>query len=195
MANLKPYIDYLKFNKISEEETLELLKKCKDLTNAEKNIVYLYLFPRPLLDRELPIRVRKYRESINNLTGTLVPSLEEALFIVEAERTEQYKKFIHHIMIAFGDPTKISPVSGEDLDDCPICGKKLYELDIWNKNFPENSPEREKKEYLSFGSSESSVQICRDCLVQLLKAQEILTEIDPEYLQWSRKNSWDKLKM
>lgn len=194
MKKLKPYIDYLSAYKISKEETLKLLKENTDLNNLEKNIIYLYLFPRPLGDRELPSRVRKYRESINNLTGSLGEDLNEVALLIEAERTEQYRKFMHHIMIAFGDPLKISPVSGEDLDDCPICGKKLYELDIWNKNLPENSPERERKEFLSFGSCESSLQICLDCLVQLNLAKEYLHEIDPDFLGWL-KDPWGKLKM
>ena len=52
---IKEFIEYLKKNNISKDDTLKLLRDDPNLSREEKNLVFAYCFPRQLLDRELPI--------------------------------------------------------------------------------------------------------------------------------------------
>lgn len=200
MEQIKTYVDYLIGNKIGEKEGAELIKNCSKLSRDEKNLIYAYVYPRPLRDRELPSRIQNFRTTMGlPLVGSLTPSTPEATLIVEAERTEQYGKFIRHLIHAFSDPSKIFPVEGTDSTECVICGKMLYEKDIWDKFIEQdpNNPEKNNREYLSFGSTESSVVLCADCLIQLIHASNLLEEINPEFLSWKsyKKSTWDDLKL
>lgn len=199
--NLKPYVDYLLQSGIAKDAGLELLKGDTNLNRDEKNLIYCYCYPRQLLDRELPRRVQNYRQSCNiPSSGLLTPHLGEAALIIEAFRTEQYGRFIKHLIYSFSDPTKVSPVAGSGKLDCCICGKIVYENDEWARLVGENR-EKDDKQYLAFGSTESDVVLCKDCLVQLITATQILENIDPDYLDWrkqmmkSTKRSWEDLKL
>lgn len=200
--NVKEYVDYLIANKIGKEEGGSLIGSCSKLSREEKNLIYAYVYPRVLGDRELPSRVQAFRAASGiPLLGTLQPSTSEATLIVEAFRTEQYGKFIRHLIHAFSDPTKVFPLEGRETDDCCICGKMLYEKDVWDDMIRKNpgTVEEINREYLSFGSTESDVVLCSDCLVQLIHATELLEGIDPDFLSWNKggtcKSTWDDLKL
>lgn len=203
MANsIKEYVDYLINNKIGKEEGAKLIGSCEKLSKDEKNLIYAYVYPRVLGDRELPSRVQAFRSASGiPLTGMLQPNTAEATLIVEAFRTEQYGKFIRHLIHAFSDPSKIFPIEGNEMDDCCICGKMLYEKDAWDDIIKKNPglPEEKNREYLSFGSTESSVVLCSDCLIQLIHATELLESIDPDFLSWKKgdtpRSTWDDLKL
>lgn len=198
--SLKTYVDYLINNKVSAEEGAKLIGGCDKLSREEKNLIYAYTYPRALRDLELPSRVQEQRKKLGlPLGGMLEPNLSEATLIVEAERTEQYGKFIRHLIHAFSDPDKVFPISGTETDNCCICGKMTYGNDLWEDLIKQNpeSPEKEKREYLSFGSKESSVTLCADCLIQLIYASSLLEEINPEYLSWwkpSNSTTWKDLE-
>lgn len=199
---IKKYVDYLISNNITEADALEMIKQCSKLSPDEKNLIYAYTFPRPLRDKELPSRVQNFR-SVKGLPmkGMLTPSTPEATLIVEAARTGQYGKFIKHLIHAFSDPSKVSPLEGDEATDCPICGKHIYEKNMWDyliERDPTN-PEKDNREFLAFGSTESSITLCVDCLIQLIHASTLLEEIDPEFLSWDRNNTnkstWEDLKL
>lgn len=184
MTDFKKFIDYLENNNISKEETLRLLTECNKLTSDEKNLIFLYRYPRNLMDKELPSRIIAYRQSIGLPSqGVLVPHLGETALLIEALRTPQYERFMKHLFIAFCDPAKVSPVSGQEIDECPICGKKIYEHDIWNQTF-QGTQEINSREFLSFGSSDSGIIMCLDCMIQLFNAFEILKNINSNFLGW-----------
>jgi hypothetical protein len=194
----KPYIDYLLDNKINEQKGVELLTSCKKLNDAEKRFIYMYVYPRPLKDRELPSRIQLFRKENNiPMTGLLTPNTGEVQLIIEAARTYQYRNFIKHLGHAFSDPSNIFPIKGEETADCSICGKILYEKDKWDKLILENpnTPEKTNKEYLAFGSTKSSVVLCADCLIQLITALEILKELDKDFLYHERSFTWENLKL
>ena len=201
MKNLKEYTNYLKEMNISPADAIELLKGCADLDKDEKNLIYLYCYPRNLGDRELPSRMMNFRQSTGRrYEGSLTPDYGEIALLVEAFKTEQYQNFIKHLIIAFGNPEKVMPVSGNSQEAvCPICGKKLLEKDDWEKRAKEVDP---NQEYLAFGSKESSQELCKDCLVQLFMTSEVLGQLEPDYLaKWNRKIAymnrekltWDQL--
>lgn len=201
MNNLKPYVDYLLQSGIDKDKGLELLKSDQNLSKDEKNIIYCYCYPRQLLDMELPIRVQNYRTKCNiPSSGLLQPHIGEATLIVEAFRTEQYGKFIRHLIHSFADPSKVSPIAGTEKLNCCICGKVVYENEEWTKLVGENR-EKDDRQYLAFGSTDSSVVLCKNCLVQLITATKILENIDPDYLDWkkqmmkSTKHPWEALKL
>ena len=204
MLDLKPYVDYLLGNEIKKEEGLELLKKDVNLSKEEKNLIYAYCYPRQLLDRELPFRVQEYREKHNiPKAGSITPEIGEATLLVEAFKTDQYGRFMKHLIIAFGDPKNVFPVAGFDKDICPLCGKSLYEHDLWQELVTikrPGTPEKDRKEYLAFGSKESSVVLCKNCMTQLIYASDILEKINPAYLDWrlalkQTKCAWEDLKL
>lgn len=180
MNSLKFYIDRLK--DCTVHEAVGLLKVDQELSIEEKNFIYLYLFPRPLLDRQLPERVQSYRGKQSQ--GFLQPNLGEIGLLVEAYRTEQYKRFMKHLFHSFTNPEHLYPVAGNGQCECALCGKNLYEEDVWNDmctRFP-GSDEKNKKEYLAYGSKNSSINLCLDCIIQLKETSILLEELEPGYL-------------
>lgn len=186
MESFKFYIDKLK--NCNVHEVLNLLKTDQDLGVDEKNLIYLYLFPRPLLDRQLPERVQSYRGKQSQ--GFLQPNLGEISLLIEAYRTEQYRRFMKHLFHSFLNPEQLFPIAGNGQHECALCGKNLYEENSWSdlcSRFSYN-PEKEKKEYLAFGSKNSNIVLCLDCIIQLKEASVLLEEIEPGYLlDWKTK--------
>lgn len=181
---IKPFVDFLIREKTDKDKTVELLKNENSLTNEEKRLIYMYCFPRPLGDRELPDRVRKSRKQRgpDSRNGFLQPDDLETSLIIEAGKTMQYERFIKHLMHAFSDPQKVYQISGTDILECPICGKRLRELNIWDSTLDHS------REHLAFGSpTETSIVLCMDCLIQLINASEIIQVLDPGYLDWTKR--------
>lgn len=191
MESLKNYIEKLKELK-DAHKVIESLKQ-SSLDIQQKNLIYLYLFPRPLLDKELPIRIQEARRSSgNNGCGYLEENMYEVSLIIEAYRTEQYKRFIKHLLHTFTVPENIHPVNGFGQCNCAICGKNIYEFGSWTSECSKyktiRHPEETRKEYLAFGGKGSTVNLCLDCIVQLQEVNKILESIEPGYL----KSPWQK---
>lgn len=163
---------------------LNILKNNNQLIADEKNLIYLYLNPRPLLDMELPKRIQNSRTNENNIVGSLTPNLKEATLIIEAYRSEQYNRYIKHLMYSFLlDPEKIHPVIGEGHSNCGICYKEIHEQSYWNENISNHDVNRE---YLAFRSDNSNIMLCLDCLIQLKYAHDILEKIEPGFLKYGK---------
>lgn len=185
MKDLKPYIDFLRDNKIPENLALkQLANDTSGLSRDEKNLIYRFCYPRLLGDKELPERVKKYRNANKSSLGYLNPNLGEATLILEAANTPQYSRFIKHLYHAFQDTSKISPVEGIEKTDCPICGKIVLDFQLWNDtmNSTDSSEEYNNKEYLAFTSDKTSIKLCRNCLVQLLYSYDLMKDLDPNFL-------------
>ena len=181
---IKPYIDYLLQEHVDNETAKNLLSQEDALCIDEKRFVYMYCYPRPLGDRELPARIRSSRKKRgpNARSGFLQPDDLETSLIIEAGRTLQYGRFIKHLMHAYSDPQKVCQISGTDVLECPICGKKVRELNIWDSTLDHT------KEHLAYGSpTETSIILCIDCLVQLVNASEIIQNLDPGFLDWTKR--------
>ena len=148
------------------------------LSPVEKNVVYFYCFPRPLADYGLPPRIQEYRATHG--IGDRGDS-SEVIFLAEACQTEQYGRFMKHLMHAFGNPENVHPISGTDTDTCCICGKSTVEYDEYLAKGL-NSPE-----VLSYGSSDSSSTICIDCLSRLIETMELVENLDPSFLNWAKR--------
>lgn len=190
MTDIKPFIKYLKENKISEQEALVLLRDNKVLENSEKNLIYAYCYPRPLEDYGLPPRIQQYRTKRGTLPDGTIGDPQEVIMIIEASQTEQYGRFIKHIMHAFGNPEKIFPVAGAGEDTCAICGKNIYEFDKWTE---ETNGTDEGRHKLCFGSVDSKIVLCIDCLQRLVEAIGIINDIDPGFLDWTKRQSVQEL--
>ena len=113
MGNIKVAIDYIKERKLNEAQALEVLKQSTTLDQNEKNLVYVYCFPRPLPDYGLPDRVQDFR--IKAGIGENGDDREIAL-LLEACQTEQYGRFMKHIMHAFENPENVHPIEGTGTD-------------------------------------------------------------------------------
>ena len=185
LENTKKFIDYFKENNYTKEQVLSILKGREDLTVEEKNFIYLYCFPRPLLDRELIPRVaeeHKKRGDLNN-HGSLIPNALDVTLILEAGQTEQYGRFIKHLMYAFSDEEKIYKAFNNNTYECPICGKTIMGETLWKITQFQD----QQKEFLAIGSRGSSILMCLDCLVQLNAAKEVVDFIDPGFLDWTKR--------
>lgn len=186
---IKDFIDYLKKNNISKDDTLKLLKNEATLGKDEKNLIYSYCFPRQLLDREFPMRIKAYREK-NGYSGLNI-DIPEVSLIIEAGQTEQYRRYIKHLMHAFSEVSRVNPVSCKEnnLENprCGICDSEILYFDPWKIYASSNSSEEVTKEHLAFGSTESGIVLCKHCLIQLIKATEIMNELDPSYLDWTKR--------
>lgn len=163
LKELKPYIDYLIEEKIPADQGKDLINSCTKLDQFDKNFIYLYCYPRPLLDRELPIRMNNTNDLDLN---------KKVLLLSEACKTDQYGRYMKHLCHAFLDNDGASVIRitedlGED-DFCPLCGKKL-----------ENSN--------TFGSTDSSSMLCDDCLKALIITRNIMELIDPSFLDWRKR--------
>ena len=189
MGNIKAAIEYLKTNKIDAKEAINVLSQSR-LDQSEKNLVYCYCYPRPLPDYGLPDRIQEYRAS--HMIGENGNDSEVA-FLLEACQTEQYGRFMKHIMHAFGDASNVHPVQGytiegKETDTCCICGKELHEHASWSLNFPSDTD----RHFLCFGSTDSSSVICIDCLIRLVRTIEIINEVDPGFLDWTKRGSYQE---
>lgn len=147
------------YSGIPKKELMEELKGRNDLSSDMKNLVLLYHYPRPLLDRELPKRVGDKVEDLTKLS----------ILIIEASRTAQYGRFIRHLFHSFIECDDIFPVSEEAQEmTCPICGRPLVihgQLGL-----------------IGIGSSESRVLLCQQCLRGLKNSFDLLNTIEPGFL-------------
>ena len=174
MADYKKHINYLLDEHVSKEDSIKYLKSQGDLNDEDRLLIYSYCYPRHLLDRELPNHIQYLRKSQgNNGMGWLKPFHREASILVEAYRGIQYGRFMRHLMHAFlEDQEKLGSCSGEGEDFCPICGKKILYVGSWNEN---TDPEAET---LAIMSSDSSVCLCKDCMVQLAESYNLIEKIE-----------------
>ena len=178
--NLKVFTDYLLKNGVNVEKGIELIKGSQKINGREKLLVYSYCYPRKIGDYELPSIIANYRKTRGvDLKGSLIKDAEEACILVEAYRSLQYGRFMRHLMHAFIEkPETISSVAGEGEDKCPICGKPVYYIGSHDKNMDSSD------ETLAFMSSESSVCMCKDCLLQLAYSAELISMIEgPDFLK------------
>lgn len=186
MGNIKAAIEYLKKNCINEVDAVGVLAKSNTLSQDERRLVYCYCYPRPLPDYGLPDRVMEFRAKAGSMLE--IGDDSEIALILEACQTEQYGRFMKHIMHAFGNPDNIHPIAGNDTDTCCICGKTLHESDSWSSNYPQDAG----RHNLCFGSLDSSSVICIDCLIRLVKSIQIVNEIDPGFLDWTKRSSYQE---
>jgi len=180
MADLKVFTDYLLKNGIDQDKGTELIKGSQKINGREKLLVYSYCYPRKIGDYELPSIIANYRKTRGvDLKGSLIKDAEEACILVEAYRSLQYGRFMRHLMHAFIEkPETISSVAGEGEDKCPICGKPVYYVGSHDKNMDPSD------EMLAYQSSESSVCMCKDCLLQLAYSTELISQIEgPDFLK------------
>ena len=177
---LNVFTDYLLKNGIDQEKGIQLIGDSQKIGDLEKLLIYSYCYPRKIGDYELPKIIINYRKTRGiDLKGLLTKNPEEACILVEAYRSLQYGRFMRHLMHAFIEkPETISSVSGEGEDKCPICGKPVYYVGSQDKSMDPGD------ETLAFMSSDSSVCLCKDCLLQLAYSAELISKIEgPDFLK------------
>lgn len=155
-----------------EKELLNILQVDNNLTSLQKNLIFLYQFPRPLLDRELPSRIKSSgiaTNDANNITDQYI------ILLVEAYRTTQYSRFIRHLLHTFINNVNLfTLLDAESVEDgCPICGKKLVEKDKALENGD-----------IGIGSKYSRINLCLHCTLAISKLDDWLKIIEgPYYLE------------
>ncbi len=157
----------------------ELLALGSSLTSAEKNIIYAYLVPQNLLDGELVIQIQEKRKlSPEGLKGTMQPSDVDVPLLMNAYRTMQYGKYIKHLLHSFVKcrDDKLYILNSSEQLECGVCGKPIHGIGVQDNR---------GNEYLAYGSSQSDIFMCPDCLMQLHVLDELLQEIEGrDYLTW-----------
>lgn len=178
MTTVFNYIE--KLRGLDSTKVLEVLSVAKDLSQSDKNLIYLYLFPRPLKDKELPYRINGVREDPK---GKAEINPNEVALIVEAGKTEQYSRFIKHLCYSFKDPNNIFPIEGSNIGNCCLCGKEVYEETLW-RSFSNQYGEEEitNKLFQAYGSIESDLPICLPCLLNLRQAIMVFENVEPYFL-------------
>ena len=160
---------------IDKNIVISVLSSNKTLTPEEKNAIFIYLFPIKLLDKDLPGKINSEKEEDSKV-----------IMLLGAYRTEQYGRYIKHLLHSFLDPKDIYPLLGRHITNCCICDKNIYHTEIWKEEcskFPKLK-EKEKKECLSYGSKKSSLEICLNCLIRLKKLDNLLSVIEgKDYLE------------
>lgn len=187
MENIKRIREYI--NSLcgyTSEKVLRVLRDATDITPEEKNLIFFYLFPRPLSDKELPKRIIDSRGE--KYWGNKDLNITETILIIEAGRTAQYERFIKHLTHAFSDLSKVFPIDGSDICNCCLCGKEIYEATLWRSFSNQYKPEElEEKLFLAYGSTETDQPICLPCMINLCKAVEIYKELDPGFIDWTQR--------
>lgn len=178
LENIKKAIDYVEKNELEKEQVKSLLGPSTKFTSDQKNFIWNYLFPEPILDYELPSIVQSYFKT-TGITGTQKPDEGVLFILIRALRSLQYGRFMKHLLYSFLDVSLIYPVIDDKVKEktCPICGKTLYEENTWKKL---NDP---GKDYLAYSSERSDLWLCRDCLVQLQYLDYTMEIICPGYLE------------
>ena len=179
-------------NNVSVEDAKVMLGGTKNLDSHEKNIVYLWCYPRELPEYGLPNRIQSYIRKVGLAWNPVNLDLGFVAHLIEAERTSVYGKFMRHLMYSFTvNPSLISPVLGDSIDQCPICGENVYETNAWDKLSELSQEDRELSKGLAFSSKKSSSCLCLRCLSHLNEAYNILEgNIKSNYLV----NSWNLYK-
>ena len=182
MEKIKYYLEHFRSSGLSSDDLLIRLGNISELTSEEKNLIYLYLYPRPLADKELPQRFTNLRLG-DNKYGSLVPSLNEATLIIEAGRTLQYGRYIKHLLHSYSNVEDIHSIEGSNVCNCCLCGKEIYETTLWNSFKSQyGGTENDEKLFQAFGSTESNLPICIPCLLNLSQSIRIMKEIDPNFI-------------
>lgn len=169
------------------QEIVDILSNNWLLSQEEKSIAYTLgsFQPQILQDGDLARGLIEYRQkTFGHTRGSLNEDLSEISFILKAFLSPQYRRYIKHMMIAYNDHTKLYPVEGNDVEECGICHKKLYQHNSW-LNLCQAYPdfgEQNRKEYLSIGSGGTNNPICTNCLIQLKAAYNLLEYLDPGFL-------------
>lgn len=194
MERIKHYIDLLSKKRPKKDQVLKYLAEAAELDDERRNLIYFYFFPRNLLDMELPSRLMTYRGE-NNKNGYLEPNLVETGLLLEAYRTPQYNRYMRHLLHSYHDPSLVFPLAGHGKGECGLCKKGVWQQDEWENilnQYPEQAEEREKKEFLAYGTDSSKICLCLPCLIQLATLHKLLQTIEgDEYLNW-KVNNWSK---
>jgi len=182
-------LDISKYQGKSKEDVYNILKEDQTLSNLDKNKIWVYLFPEPLKDMELPSVIMEGRK--DHKEGYLSPNDQETLHLLRAYRTLQYRKFILHLLHTFIENEKETYVVSEKGNYlCAGCNKPLYAHEEWSE-LCKQSPafgEQNRKEYLAFGNDQTNLKICIDCMIQLKNLNDWLIDIEgPHYLMWGKK--------
>lgn len=165
LESIKICIDQMRGK--NKEDVKRFLESSDQFDNPSKNIIFTELFPPIISDMELPGLIHQNRKT--NFRGWLTPEESEVAILYSAFKSEQYQRFILHLLHSFTSDKKVYPVGGRYKSKCAICDKILYNYDVWYEEclrFPKLE-EKEKKEFLSFGSKTSDLNLCLDCIVQL----------------------------
>lgn len=164
-------------------EIISYLSEIPELDIPMKTLVYnLSTYP-IFQDGELPMKIKYSRYLRDKTIGFNDVDIPEISILASAYRSQQYKRFIKHLVFSFLNPTEIFPVisSTEESCGCSICGKVIYEEKRWLQLCEEypSSGENLEKNFLQFSAKNTNISLCKNCIIQLKGLSEILKELEP----------------
>jgi hypothetical protein len=156
----------------------------QDLGSFEKAIIYSHFWNNILRDGELVDMMTAGRSGYPEIAskGSLAFFEPDIINLYTALHSEQYKRYIFHLLYAYRDPNLIHQQDGLGQCKCDICGKQIYRNTSWLGIAPSRPMEKYNKEYLAFFSEGSSTTVCLDCIAQLQYLTQLLQTIDPSCL-------------
>jgi hypothetical protein len=162
--------DTRKLNNLDDIKSLVL---STNLGDTRLNYFILDYYSDPMYsDGELLKNIERHRGG-SQLNGSLTPDLDELRLLMQAFKSPQYNRFMHHIMNAYGN-RQIYPIMDDQVFECCICWKKTFGSIMYNRWYA-NDPSDPKKEHQAFTVDGTKTTICLDCLVQLKTFIGLLT--------------------
>lgn len=164
------------------------LKKFINSTGINSEISRNYLFPEEIAHMELPNLIRAGR-GVSDSAGYLEPELKETCILLRAYGGVQYGNFIRHLLHSFISDTSMIFLSEEPNMECAVCKKPLIPKTVWEEKAAQNpnNPEVTERKFRSYGSTSSTLCMCRNCLIQLKNLDDIMKDIEGEdYLRYRK---------
>ena len=179
MSKLRDYI--LQYGQYSVDQLFSILNNSTDLTRDGKNIIYIYLNPKPIAHMELPGIITSNRG--NHQEGYLTENLGEILILLRAYRSSQYSRFILHLLHSYVQNSNGIYVENDpefDNCNCGLCGKLIHNYPVWEElcNLNPSFKEQERKEYLAYGNNQSTQHLCLNCMIQLNALDRLLKNLE-----------------
>lgn len=176
-------INKLKSNELATEDKIKVINE-STVDSQIKFILINYYGKFLFLDGDLLKYIESYRVGSIPREGNLGGDLAEVNILMSALRSEQYKRFIRHIL---GQYTKsIHPVDDNEEHECCVCWRPVYGIKNPNSNLGQGSIL-----YKAFTGNKTKTCMCVSCLMNLNLLEYILEDLEDtdtlRMLEWIKK--------
>lgn len=176
-------INKLRSNEISVDDKLSLINE-STVDNQIKFILSNYYCKFCFLDGDLLKYIESYRVRGISKEGKFGGDLSEVNILMSALNSEQYKRFIRHILCQYTRSTH--PIDDDETHECCVCWRPIYGDRNPNSKLGPNSIL-----YRAFTGDKTKTCICVNCLMNLNLLEYILEDLEDfdtlRMLEWIRK--------
>lgn len=162
-------INKLRSNEISIDDKLSLINE-STVDNQIKFILSNYYCKFSFLDGDLLKYIESYRVRGIPREGKFGGDLAEVNILMSALKSEQYKRFMRHILCQYTKSTH--PVDDDESHECCVCWRPIY----GSKNLKSSLDSRMM--YSAFTGDKTKTCICINCLMNLNLLEYILEDLE-----------------